>query len=133
MRRLLIGCTLALACSHGPRDEWRSFNDRHADAAQELCAWSAQHPKASDRILDWESRNPARAQVLLEWAVRNPGFGWEHFVAQHPEFQDFAAMASQHPRAANQQLDWARRHPDAASDLVSHPGAERFAGKRTAC
>jgi hypothetical protein len=131
----LLACSLALGCAGEARGKsaLHDWADRNPEASQELCAWSAQHLRASDQLLSWESRNPERAQELINWSVQNPGYGWEHFVAQRPEFKDFAALASQHPRAVNQQLDWARRHPQAAIDLVSHPGAERFAGKRNAC
>jgi hypothetical protein len=126
---------LAIGCAHGPtnQEELADWNQRHPAAAQELCAWTQQHRRASDQLLLWESDNPGRAQELFGWAEQNPGSAWEQFVAQRPDYGDFASLASQHPRAVNQQLDWARRHPDAANDLASHPGAEHFAGKRNAC
>jgi hypothetical protein len=131
-----LGCSLLVACSHGaasPKHELASWNQRHPEAAQELCAWTAQHPRASDQLMIWEGNNGPRAQELLQWAVANPGYGWEAFMSQHQEWQDFASVASQHPRVANQLLDWSRRHPQAAQDLLEHQGALRFAGKRNAC
>jgi hypothetical protein len=129
-------CSIALACAHDaltPKQELAGWDQRHPEAAQELCAWARQHTRASDQLLLWESNNGPRAEELLQWATANPGYGWQSFVAQHQEWQDFAAIASQHPRAVNQMVDWERRHPEAAHDLLEHQGAMRFAGKRNAC
>jgi len=131
-----IGYSLVLACAHetpSPKQELLGWNQRHPEAAQELCAWARLHPRASDALLLWESNNGPKAQELLQWTSANPGEGWESFIAQHQEWQDFAGIASQHPRATKQMVDWGRRHPQAAQDLLEHQGAMRFAGKRNAC
>lgn len=126
---------VSFGCAHEakPKEQLQTWNQRHPEAAQELCAWIAQHPRASDRLMLWEGHNGARAEELLRWATSNPGYGWQTFVAQHRDWKDYAAIAAQHPRAANQFLDWARRNPEAAQDLLEHDGALRFAGKRRAC
>jgi hypothetical protein len=128
-------CTLAFGCAHEPKpkEQLASWNQRHPEAAQELCAWIAQHRRASDRLMVWHGKNVPRAEELLRWATANPGYGWQGFMAQHPDWKDYAAIAAQHPRAANQLIDWERRHPEAAQDLLEHDGALRFAGKRSAC
>jgi hypothetical protein len=133
--KAVLGCSLLAACAHEgtPKEQLRSWNHRHPAAAQELCAWTAQHPRASDRLLTWEGNNGGRAEEVLRWAASNPGYGWETLAAQRPEMKDFAVLASQHPRAANQLLDWQRRYPDAAQDLLEHQEAVRFAGRRSAC
>ena len=131
-----VGCSLVIACAHetvSPKQELAGWDQRHPQAAQELCAWARQHPRASSQLLLWESDNGPKARELLQWAAANPGYGWESFLAQHQEWQEFAGIASQHPRAVNQMVDWQRRHPDAAQDLLEHQGAMRFAGKRNAC
>jgi hypothetical protein len=130
-----LGCSLAAGCAHGgsPKQDLADWHDRHPQAAQELCAWIQQHPHASDRILTWQANDAARADELLRWAEQNPGFGWEAFVSAHTGWQDYAGIAAQHPRAANQLLDWGRRHPQAAHDLLEHQGALQFAGKHGAC
>jgi hypothetical protein len=132
---IALGCSLAIACAHGTssKQELAGWHQRYPEAAQELCAWTAQHPRASDQLLTWEGNNGPRAQELLQWAVANPSYGWEAFMAQHQDWQDFAVIASQHPRVANQMLAWERRHLQAAQDLLEHQGALRFAGKRDAC
>jgi hypothetical protein len=131
-----LGCSLMIGCAHdapSPKQELAGWKESHPEAAQELCAWSRQHPRASDQLLLWESNNGPRALELQQWAAANPGYGWESFLSQHQEWQDFAGIASQHPRAVNQMVDWGRRHPRAAQELLEHQGAMRFAGKRNAC
>ena len=138
MRALLpaLGCSLLLACAGSPaspKQQHAGWRERFPAAAQELCAWTLQHPRASEQLTVWAAGHGDHAAELFRWTVENPGYGWEAFLAQHADWQDLAAIASQHPRAANQLLAWERRHPDAAQDLLGHEGALRFAGKRRAC
>jgi hypothetical protein len=50
------------------------------------------------------------------------------FVVGHRNWEYFDKISESHRPAAEAFLAWARRHPEAAEDLVGHPGGLAWAG-----
>ena len=70
---------------------------------------------------------------FVTWAIYHPGENIDWFVSQHPGWGQFDMIAQTHRPAANAFIDWCRRHPRAAEDLMNHPNGLAWAGNHLAC
>lgn len=129
----LLGCTAVLpppAAASPPAEvtlqRWTAY---HPQAARQLGWWTRHHIPAAQTLFTWNSTHSEKAKLVVNWALKHPRLGVDAFVARHPRWSLFDAIAEGHRGAVNQYLSWCRRHPRPAQRLMQHPGALRWAGR----
>jgi hypothetical protein len=108
-----------------PIESWATT---HTDAAQALRAWVHENPDAARNIFSFDTKRPARTKALVLWAVHHPSDDVMVFAGMHPGWEWFGATMSKYRAGADQFLAWARAHPQAAEELMGHPGGLRWVG-----
>ena len=106
-------------------DRWA---DNHPKAASELGNWVKKHPQSAGKFFEWDGTHPDRSKMFVTWAITNPGEGIDVFVTQHPGWPYFYQLMENHRPAAQELINWSRRHPAAAEALMSHPRGLQWAG-----
>jgi hypothetical protein len=108
--------------------ELETWATRHADAAKALGAWAHNNPEAAAEIFTWDAKQPAKSRGLVHWAIRHPSEDITVLTGQHPEWSWFGRVMAAHRMGADQYLDWCRKYPAAADELVRHGGGVRWVG-----
>ena len=120
------------ACAHLPPPRraaaMAGWEHRHPIAAQELGNWVQTHQPAARQLFEWDAHHPRGARQLVGWALTHPRQPVDRFVASHLGRPGFIRMLEAHRPASQTFLAWCRRQPQAAEDLVAHPGGLAWAG-----
>jgi hypothetical protein len=87
------------------------------------------YPDAARRLVSWDERHTEQAREFVTWTVTQPGGGIEAFLASHPKGQFLSDVGERHMLAADAFMAWCRRHPEAATELVSHPRGLEWVGR----
>jgi hypothetical protein len=74
-----------------------------------------------------DKRAPLRVKELVSWATVHPDEQIEAFTLAHPDWKLGEALQKRGPSTTTF-LRWARRHPEAATDLMTHPRGLHWAG-----
>jgi hypothetical protein len=106
-----------------------AWSHHHPEASRELGEWVRAFPQAAHEIFEWDGHHPVRSQELVRWAVEHPGAPVHVFIESHPGWPELDVIVGTHRPAANALLDWSRRHPRAALDLMAHSGGLDWAGR----
>jgi hypothetical protein len=122
---ITIGCATAPATRQEGIEQWA---DRHPEASRELGEWVRVHPQAAARFFEWDGHHPEKSHDFVTWTISNPGAGLDAFVLTHRGWPVFDQIMERHRPAAEGFMQWARRHPQAAESLMSHPGGLDWAG-----
>jgi len=101
-------------------EEW---SDRYPDAATELGMWIDRYPNAAKRMAEWDDHHPIRMSTIVDWAVTHRYESIEAFLYGRAGWQDLRGIAQEDRQAMNELIDWIRRSPHAAAELVTHPDA----------
>lgn len=124
-------CALALGASSVARAEppgLERWQEHHREAARELGEWVRTHPEAAERFFDWDGHHTERSREFVWWAIEHPGEPIEAFTRTHRGWPEFDFIMERHRPASEAFLGWARRHPEAARELMNHPGGLEWAG-----
>jgi hypothetical protein len=98
-------------------EEW---SDRYPDASMELGAWMERYPNAAKRMADWDDHHPIRMSTIVDWAVTHRYESIEAFLYGRAGWQELRGIAQEDRQAMNELIDWIRRSPHAAAELVTH-------------
>jgi hypothetical protein len=115
-----------------PRHENPSVENwavRHPEAAKELGAWAHANPDAAKFVFEYDGHHPDRNRELVLWAIYHPSDDIMNFAAKHPEWEWFDKIVAKHRAGTDQFLEWARRNPIAAEELVGHPRGLLWVGE----
>jgi hypothetical protein len=127
---LAIGCVVRAPSGEGSIEQW---NARHPEAARELCGWVSAHREAAHLFFEWDAAHWDRSHEFVVWAISHPAQNIDIFVAQHPGWPDFNAIAETRRPAADAFIAWCRRHPEASQELVNHRNGLHWAGNHLGC
>jgi hypothetical protein len=121
---LLVACATARPQPAG-LEQWQV---RHPEASTELGAWVRAFPDAAGQFFEWDAHHTERAHEFVTWTIRYPGQPVDAFVATHPGWRGLDGILLTYRPGAEAFMAWCRRHPEAAEDLMSHPGGLQWAG-----
>lgn len=126
----LLICTFALftfnASAGGRLEDWENT---YPDASKALGKWVKKHKEAAEYIFQWDSDHPERLQDLVNWAIEHPSEKMHKFHKQHKDWPELDLIEQTHKGAFEDFLEWCRDNSDAAKDLMSHPGALKWASE----
>jgi hypothetical protein len=105
-----------------------TWPNRHADAANAFRNWVHNNPEAASEIFTWDGKHAGRSHALVQWAIHHPGEDIATFTSKHPDWAWFDRVMTAHRMGADQYLDWCRKYPTAAAELVAHQSGLRWVG-----
>jgi hypothetical protein len=117
----------AMVAMHEPGG-LQAWENHHPEASRELGAWVSGHRDAARKFFEWDARHPERSHEFVTWAITHRGEGIEAFAMTHRGWEFFDEIMLKHKPAANDFIGWCRHHPDAAEELMNHPGGLDWAG-----
>ena len=132
MNRILLAAALLLLPAASTRAEPPGldlWSKNHPQASRELGRWVKNHPQAARLMFEWDGTHPERSREFVGWTVAHPAQPVGTFIALHPDWPGFNAIAQGHRPALNAFMAWSRRHPPAAEALMAHPAGLRWAGE----
>jgi hypothetical protein len=106
-----------------------NWGARHPEAAKELGAWAHDNPEAAKFVFEYDGHHPERNRELILWAIYHPGDDVMVFAAKHPGWEWFDNVMAKHRSGADQFLQWTRRQPVAAEELIGHPSGLLWVGE----
>ena len=124
MLRVLPLCLVAAAAAQ--LTEWKLH---HPDARQALASWARSDPAAARKLFSWDGVQPAQTKDLVDWAMDRPDEDVVAFHTKHQDWPQFKELLDKHHKALNGFADWARRHRDAAKELMDEPRALEGLGR----
>lgn len=98
-----------------------AWADLNREAAHQLANWGRSHVKAMRHFLRWEKEQPEAFRDFVLWTLRNPAQGFGAYASSHPGGTIVAELAAHHAWSAQAFMDWCRRYPGPAEDLVRYP------------
>lgn len=126
----LIGLftSMAIGGSTRPDDPLAGWEQANPDASKALGEWIHGHKEAAKYIFQWDADHPDHSQELVTWAVDHPTEHLGKFHRQHKDWPELDEIESHHKPAMEDFLVWCRNYPDAARQLMAHPGGLSWAG-----
>jgi hypothetical protein len=110
------------------RESLQRWAAEHPDASKELGGWVKKYPEAARVFFEWDARFPEQAREFVIWSDEHKDKDIGDFARKHQDWPYFAAIMKSHKAAANDFMDWARRHTKAAKHLMEHPRGLNWAG-----
>jgi hypothetical protein len=113
----------------------------HAEAAKDLDAWMKANGDAAALIVEWEGQHPKAAKKFVHFHIEHKDKGLADFESGHaatakhkePEmWVHFDKLMNDHKAAADSFIEWVRKHPKAAEDLMKHRQGLKWAGHHMA-
>ena len=107
-----------------PVDVW---SQHYPDAARELGDWMRRNPETANRVGAWSAANPIHVQTLTAWAGAHKVESVDAFLYGRAGWSTFQAIRHDDPEAIDALVDWMRKSPSAAGELVTHADALSWA------
>jgi len=104
----------------------------HPEAAQSLGEWVQANPTAARALFTYDDRNaktPHDTPALLAWTLKVEHGEAAEFVAQHPDWKEFATLVEVEALGIDRFIRWCRDHPKAAGELEATPAPLAWLGK----
>lgn len=130
---MTFGCAATVPVHHvNPTPQAAVAIDRWADnypgAANDLGNWVKKHPQAARKFFEWDGTHHDRSKLFVTWAITHSRENIDTFVLQHLDWSYFGELMEHHRPAAQEFINWCRRHPRAAEALMNHPSGLQWAG-----
>ncbi len=115
-----FGCASTL-----PLENW---SNNHPDASKALGEWVQSHKPAAHTLFEWDGNHPDRSKEFVNWTINHPNLEVKAFVALHPGWPELNEILISHLPGSVSFMEWCRKYPQAAKDLMKHQGGLQWAG-----
>lgn len=119
--------TVACATS-SPPSPVAAWTDANPQTAHELANWARSHIRPMRLLTRWESREPDGFRDFVLWTVRSPMADLDTFLRAHAHARVVDDIVLDRRAGVESFMEWCRRHPAAAANLMSYPAPLEWIG-----
>ena len=106
----------------------KQWETTYQQAASDLGSWVIDKPAAAKLFFAWDGKHPAKTKEFVTWATTKPNESLDMFVTANPKWPLFDKIAANHKEAAEAFVEWCRKYPKAAEELMNHPKGLHWVG-----
>jgi hypothetical protein len=111
-----------------PLEQWTK---RYPDAAFQLEEWVRHNRQAASELSAFDRAQPEKFRVLVLWSITHPFEGLAAFMVDRLGWESLGSLRQEHRAEMEGFMDWCRRAPSAAAELVSHSAPFAWLGEHS--